>query len=109
MSVPCPTGAITLTENGTSLDNGTYTLNSSGYFEDQPIQLNAGSHSVMAKYAGDGSYAGRTSPTDKITISQASTSTDVTSSSTLIHSGDSDTLTAVVSSNISGALPTGTV
>ncbi len=108
-SVPCPTGSVTLTDNGTSLDNGTYTINSAGYFEDQPIQLNAGSHPIIAKYAGDNSYTGSTSPTNAITISQASTSTGVTSSSTIIHSGESVTLTAIVKTNSSGAAPTGTV
>jgi hypothetical protein len=109
VAVPCPTGSVTLSDNGTSLDNGTYTLNSAGYFEDQPVQLNAGSHAIIAKYTGDNSYTGSTSPTDSITISQASTGTDLTSSSTLIHSGDSVTLTAIVSTSSSGGAPTGTV
>jgi len=109
VAVPCPTGSVTLTDNGISLDNGTYPLNSAGYFEDQQIQLNAGSHPIVAKYVGDSSYAGSTSPTDTLTITQASASAALTSSSTLIHSGDTVTLTAVVSTNSSGAEPTGTV
>ena len=109
VAIPCPTGSVILTDNGTSLDNGAYALNSTGYFEDQPIQLNVGSHAILAKYAGDNSYTGSTSPSDTLTITQASTSADLTSNSTLIRSGETVALTAVVGTNSSGAEPTGTV
>jgi subtilase family serine protease len=108
-TVSCPSGSVTLTDNGTSLDNGTYVLNSGGYFEDQAVQLNAGSHPIAAKYAGDNSYSGSTSAANTITISQSSTTAALTSSSTSIHSGDSVTLTAIVSTDSSAGAPTGTV
>ena len=46
----CPTGTVTLTDNGNPLDgvNGNFTLNSLGKFEDQPIQLFAGLHNIKA-------------------------------------------------------------
>ena len=52
----CPSGALTLTDNGSQLDAGTYALNSLGYAEDRVIQLAGGSNSVKAQYAGDNSF-----------------------------------------------------
>src|SRR5204862_3338003 len=58
----CPTGAVTLTDNGAQLDSGTYKLNSAGYTEDQPLpfgtsaQLPAGSHNFVGAYSGDSSF-----------------------------------------------------
>lgn len=58
----CPTGSITWTDslNGAPavpLDGGSFALNSSGYTEDQPIQLPGGNHVLAASYSGDGSYS----------------------------------------------------
>ena len=52
----CPTGTITLTDNGSALDGGTFALNSLGYTEDQAIDLPGGSHNLAAKYNGDSSF-----------------------------------------------------
>ena len=52
----CPTGNITLTDNGSPLDAGTYLLNSLGYADDFAVQLPGGSNSVKAQYAGDNSF-----------------------------------------------------
>ena len=75
---PCPTGQVTLTDNGQPLDLGTYRLNSQGYTEDQFTQLTGGSHNVAASYSGDSSYNASTSPTVPITISKAPTTTTLT-------------------------------
>lgn len=101
----CPTGSVTLTDNNSPLDAGTYNLNSLGYFEDQTIQLPAGSHSIKAQYSGDSSFNPSTSATDAVTITQAATSTAVTTSG----ASSGVTLNATVSSNSSGNPPTGTV
>ena len=68
----CPTGTVTLTDNGNPLDgvNGNFTLNSLGEFEDQPIQLFAGIQNIKAVYAGDNSFSGSTSATDVVTVTQ---------------------------------------
>ena len=71
----CPTGNVTLDDNGAPLDLGNYSLNSQGYLEDQPIQLPAGSHSIVANYGGDASYDASASMTDAISITRAATTT----------------------------------
>jgi hypothetical protein len=68
----CPTGTITWTDsvNGAPavpLDGGTFSLNSDGYTEDQPIQLSGGKHLLAASYSGDNSY-GASSSTYTLTI-----------------------------------------
>jgi hypothetical protein len=110
-----PTGTVTLTDkfnNGaaTPLDGGTFKLNSLGYVEDQPIQLDAGSHSITASYGGDGSYQASSTANFAVTITQATTQTGVVASPSVIASGGSVTLTATVSSSSNSSQgPTGTV
>jgi len=104
-AVPCPTGQVTLTDNGQVLDLGTYTLNSLGYLEDQPIQFPAGAHNVVANYAGDNSYNASQSAPDAISVTRAATSTSVSFS----ESGGNFTLTALVSTQSNGGAPAGTV
>ncbi len=119
VSFLCPTGQITLTDNGgvlpdfpnaqnpnaTNLAN----LNERGFAEDQLIQLLPGSHSVAASYPGDASYNASTSNTLAVTITQATTTTSVTPSPSSIAAGGSVTVTATVTTSSNGAGPTGTV
>jgi hypothetical protein len=70
----CPTGTVTMTNNGATLDAGSYTLNSYGYFEDLIVQLPGGTDSVKAAYAGDNSF-NASSITNAITITPAATTT----------------------------------
>jgi hypothetical protein len=119
LSFICPTGQITLTDNGSSLPdfpnaqnpNATNlaNLNERGFAEDQLIQLLPGSHSIAASYPGDVSYNASTSNTLAVTITQATTTTVVTPSPTSIASGGNVTLTATVNTSSNGAGPTGTV
>jgi hypothetical protein len=69
----CPTGSLTLTDNGNALDGGTFALNSLGYAEDQPIELSGGSRIVKASYPGDNSF-NASSVTTTYNITPASTS-----------------------------------
>jgi hypothetical protein len=106
----CPSGTVSLTDSGAALDGGSFALNATGYFEDQPIQLPVGSHKIAAAYAGDNSFTGSTSATNTISITQATTTTAANSSATIIASGGTVTLTAIVSSNSNSTQgPTGTV
>jgi hypothetical protein len=112
-TIPCPTGNVTLTDNGSPLKdfpnaqtpNATNTglLNDLGFLEDQPIQLGAGSHSIVASYAGDSSYSSSVSTADTITITPAATTTAVSPNVSSTVSGGSVILTATVSSNSNSA------
>ncbi|HLZ42538.1 MAG TPA: Ig-like domain repeat protein [Candidatus Sulfotelmatobacter sp.] len=103
----CPTGTVTLTNNGNTLDAGTYTLNSYGYTEDLAVQLPGGSNPVTAAYAGDNSF-NASSITTSITITPAPT----TVSAPVIPPvtvGQTVGIIAYVNTTSSGAGPSGTV
>jgi subtilase family serine protease len=113
-ATPCPTGSVTITDNGGALNDfnnaNSSTLNNQGFLEDQPIQLSAGTHNILASYAGDSSYGPSTSTTNplSVTITQATTATVVKSSATSIAAGASVTLTATVTAATSnGEAPCG--
>ena len=103
----CPSGTVALTNNGTPLDAGTYTLNSYGYTEDVAVQLPGGTNSVQATYAGDNSFNASTA-TSAITITPASTS--VTQPSVLgAVVGQAALITVYVDTTGTGVVPTGTI
>jgi Pro-kumamolisin, activation domain/Bacterial Ig-like domain (group 3) len=109
-SVPCPTGDVKITANGAALDAGTFPLNSQGYTEDQPIQLNAGNYNVVASYLGDASFNASNSGTVAFSITKAPTAITVTSDKTTVASGGTVNLTAnVATQSISIQGPTGHV
>jgi hypothetical protein len=104
---PCATGTVTLTNNGTTLDAGTYTLNGYGYIEDVAVQLPGGSNSVKASYAGDDSFnASSASSTMTITPAGTSVSTPYLNG---VAVGQAGTMSASVNTTSSGAAPSGTV
>ncbi len=103
------TGTVTITDNGSPLDAGSFPVNSAGSGEDQPIQLAPGSHALSASYSGDISYKPAGPVADPLTVTKAATTTTVTPSLTVIKSGGTVTLTALVSTQSSGVGPTGTV
>jgi len=114
----CPTGQVTVTDNGQPLVDsgappsntpGTYPLNSQGDFEDHFIQLSGGTDNVVASYAGNTSYNGSKSTTDPITVTQAPTTIAVTANPATVLTGASVTLTATVSTTSIGLAPTGAV
>jgi hypothetical protein len=73
-SIVCPTGTMTLSEGGTTLGGGSYTVASDGSVltPSAAIALTAGTHTVKAQYNGDNNYsAGSTSVS--ITVNPAST------------------------------------
>src|SRR4029077_3951555 len=70
--------------------------------------LAIGSHSITAKYSGDSNVTGSTSATLTQTISQAATTTTVTSGSNTAVFGQSVTFSVKIQSSSSGT-PTGTV
>jgi hypothetical protein len=108
---PCPTGQVTLTANNQPLptQNGTvasaYTLNSSGYSEDQFPPLAPGTYNVVANYSGDSSYQ-PSSSTVTLTVAKGPTSTYFFTDPA---GGNSVTLFAFVETDSAGVEPTGTV
>jgi hypothetical protein len=103
----CPTGNVTLTDNGSPLDAGTYALNSLGYAEDQPIQLPGGSHSLQVGYPGDNSFIASTATT-AIGITPANT-TIATPSVAAASVGTPVQLNTTIQASSTGLAPTGTV
>jgi hypothetical protein len=106
----CPTGNITLTDGGTALDGGTFSLAGDGYVDDQNIQLPGGTHTIAASYQGDSSYLPSGPATTTVTITPASTTIAAPvapgSATTNTNVNISATVTAA---NSNGAAPGGTV
>jgi hypothetical protein len=105
------TGTVTITDNGSRLDTGTFTINSAGHAEDQPIQLSGGTHALAATYSGDISYNSVTVPVaDTVTVSQATTTTVLTPGATTVQANQGITLSVAISSQSNSTLgPTGNV
>jgi hypothetical protein len=101
-----PTGTVMFSDGSTSL--GSSSVNSSGMAMLSTATLAAGSHQITAAYSGDSSYSGSSSSALAYSVSQAGTSTVVTSSNLNSMQGQSVTFTATVTSNTTG-IPTGTV
>jgi Pro-kumamolisin, activation domain/Bacterial Ig-like domain (group 3) len=100
------TGTVTITDIGSPLGTGTFTINSAGSAEDQPIQLASGTHGLSATYSGDISYNPIGPIADTVNVAKATTTTAVTASPTSIASGGTVTLTATVTSTqFSGDAP----
>jgi hypothetical protein len=106
--IECPTGTVALTDNGSPLDAGNYTLNSLGYTEDQAIQLPGGSHNLGANYGGDNSY-NASNHTQPITVTKAATNFTNTSVPATAGQGQMFTIVTTVFTVSNGAAPTGTV
>jgi len=103
----CPTGSVSLIDNGSPLGAGTYALNNLGYAEDQAIQLPGGSHAMQATYAGDNSFNGN-SASDPLTITPAATSVQDVVPPGWITVNSPFGITTGISSESSGVAPTGT-
>jgi hypothetical protein len=106
----CPSGNVTMTDNGNPLDAGTFALNSLGYTEDQMIQLPGGSHPIKAQYAGDNSFnSSSASTTYSIATAPTSTSAPIPVNNLPVAGATALLVTAVQSSPTFGAPPTGSV
>ncbi len=75
----CPSGTIMFADTiggvGQGAPNsGTFSLNSSGFTEDQPVQFPGGNNVITATYSGDGSFSAPASPTTyNLTVTPAPT------------------------------------
>ena len=107
-SLGCATGTISLADNGSVLDGGSFKLNSEGFAEDLAIQLTGGTHSVQAQYAGDSSYTG-SSGSDAITITPAVTNFELGNIAAPFLVDTPFTVSATAEAQSSGVPPSGTI
>ncbi|PYU78148.1 MAG: hypothetical protein DMG51_19250 [Acidobacteria bacterium] len=99
------TGTVTFQDGAAALGTGTL---SGGTATFTTSGLGTGAHSITAIYGGDANFAGSTSPLLTQTIGKAASSTAVVSSNNPSIIGTAVTLTATVTSPVTGTL-TGTV
>jgi hypothetical protein len=100
-----PTGTVTFQDAATALGTGTL---SGGTATFTTSGLGTGTHSITAIYGGDANFTGSSSVVLTQTIGKAATSTAVASSNNPSIIGTAVTLTASVTSPVTGTL-TGTV
>jgi Big-like domain-containing protein/List-Bact-rpt repeat protein len=103
-SVGTPGGNVAFYDGATNIGN--QPLDGSGHATSSML-FTAGSHTLTASYAGNGSFLTSTSAPVTQTVNKASSSTSVSSSLNPSGAGQTITFTAVVSSLV--AVPTGTV
>jgi hypothetical protein len=105
------TGTVTLTDNGSPLDGGTFSINSAGHAEDQLSDLTVGAHALSGTYSGDISYnAVTTAVTDNVMVTQAGTASFLTPAASSVQANQMTTLSvAIPTQSISTQGPTGNV
>jgi MYXO-CTERM domain-containing protein len=102
-----PTGTVSFGEGAANL--GTVNV-VDGVASLVIASLRAASHTIVARYSGDGSFAASTAPDFAQVVGKATTATTIASSSNPSLFGTRVTFTAVVSTNAPGSgTPTGTV
>jgi hypothetical protein len=97
------TGNVTFTDGGTTL--GTAALNASGQAVLAVSNLAAGSHAIIASYAGNTNYATSNSPALGESITSTATTTAINASASPIYPGQTETVTVTVTS-ATGGIPT---
>jgi hypothetical protein len=109
--VTCPTGSISLTANGASVDgaNGVYPLNNAGYTRDINPTLVGGTYPLLAQYGGDASYNANNSAVDSLSVTKAITTTTFTGVDTTVFVGSEGGFSTNTTAISLGAAPTGQV
>ncbi len=111
-SLTCPSGTVTLTDNGNALGTGgggagVYNLNNAGYTRNLTPNLTGGSYTLVASYTGDNSYQQSTSTTTFIVDPAPVQLSLVAPSNTPVGVPISFEINGTT--NISGVTPTGTL
>ena len=104
----CPTGTVSLTDNGSPLDAGQFSLSNVGGAFDQTIQLAGGSHPIAANYAGDNSFNASTGNA-AVVITPGSTFIGNINTPQSVIAGTQFSITGSILTSSSGVAPTGTV
>ncbi len=102
-----PTGDVSAVTTG--FGGGPFTLGTTGSANFSLLGLSAGTHSVSAHYAGDGTFAASDSTPVSITVAQAATSLNLKGSITALTVGESVTLSSTVATTSKAASPTGSI
>jgi Pro-kumamolisin, activation domain/Bacterial Ig-like domain (group 3) len=102
-----PTGSVSFTDSSQTINHGPYALNSQGNTAmlDLTTFFSVGQHSITGSYPGDTSFIQSTSSPVSFSITQANTSTGLTSAG----APQGATLTANISTASLGNPPTGSV
>ena len=104
------TGSVTITDNGNPLPESPIKINSAGHAEDQKIQLNGGSHSLVLNYPGDISYNASPAVTLNLTVTPAATAASVSASPNPVLANQQVSLSVTIGSQSNSTQgPTGTV
>ncbi len=106
------TGTVTFTDSASAgtVSSGSLTVSGVGIANWIPVSVAAGTHSVVANYSGDASFAPSTSLPLSFTIAKAPTGLTLTASPNPVALGAPTTLTALVGVNGNTAVPpTGTM
>lgn len=105
------TGNVAFTDGGAGNVLGNFALNAAGNTETAQgyFTLPVGSHSVVARYAGDSSFNASNSTPVVVTITKAPTTLSLTAGSTSVGSGQAVTLNATVRTNSAGRGTGGTL
>ncbi len=101
----CPTGSVSLSNNGAPFEGGSLSLNIEGYAETQPLA--PGTYAISASYPGDSSYSPSTA-TANFTIAKAPTTIFAAIAGLPLQYGDDEEVVATVITNSEGVAPTGT-
>ena len=111
-STGCPTGTVTVKDNGVLLHGGTFKLDASlGTTEDLSIStvLHPGAHALTATYSGDNSFNASGPANLSLTITKAATRFSAFNSPGVVTANASFSLTIAVLTGSNAAAPTGTV
>jgi hypothetical protein len=107
----CPTGTISLTDNGVSLGQGAFQLNNAGYTRDlseTAATFTGGTHLLSAAYSGDASF-GASIGTDTIMVTPAPTLTQDYLTEFYPIVGQPFSIAFITTANVQqGVAPTGT-
>jgi hypothetical protein len=101
----CPTGKVTLSSPGTSLDGQTLLLNNNGYVETAAPA--PGTYAVTANYSGDASFAPSVG-TASFSIAKAPTTVSANVLGLPVQYGTSEEIGAGVATTSDGVAPAGT-
>ena len=113
----CPSGTITFADTIGGVpqgapNSGTFSLNSSGFTEDLPVQFPGGTNAITATYSGDGSFS---APSQAATYTLVVTPAPTQTAAPSVNGnggavGTAIPLSASVATNVlNGATPGGTV